>query len=126
MSIEVHWAENLADSTWNDTLLCFILLLQTVRSHRIGLSAASLPIGEYANIVAIQKACNQVLHLFVDLGLITFFAENLIEYEAVLILLSLPLLPKFHLDLLRIRNDKFSLYQVERFPRPWVRLEIRR
>ena len=94
------------------------MLLQTVRSHRIGLSAASLPIGENANIVAIQKACNQVLHLFVDLGLVTFFAENLIEYEAVLILLSLSLLPKFHLDLLRIRNDKFSLYQVKGFPRP--------
>ena len=65
-----------------------------------------------------------MLHFLVDLGLTTLSAENLIEYEAVLILLSL--LPKFHLDLLRIRNDKFSLYQVKGFPRPRVREEIGR
>ena len=116
MSIEIDRAENLADGPWNNPLSSFILLCKTVGAHRICLSAASLPIGENTDIVAIQKACDQVLYLLVNLGLTSFSAENLIEYKAVLILLSL--LSKFHLDLLRIRNDKFSLYQVKRFPRP--------
>ena len=124
MSIEIHRAENLADSPRNNSLSSFILLSQTVCAHCIGLSTASLPIRENADIMTIQKAGNQVLHFLVDLGLTTLSAENLIEYEAVLILLSL--LPEFHLDLLRIRNDKFSLYQVKGFPRPRVRKEIGR
>ena len=124
MSIEIHRAEDLADSPRNNSLSSFILLSQTVCAHSIGLTTASLPIGENADIMTIQKAGNQVLHFLVDLGLTTLSAENLIEYEAVLILLSL--LPKFHLDLLRIRNDKFSLYQVKGLPRPRVRKEIGR
>ena len=57
------------NSSRYDALLAFVLAAQTVSAHGVSFATTRLSIGKDADIVAIEEACDEMLHLIVDFNL---------------------------------------------------------
>ena len=84
--------EDLVDSSRYDAVTDIWLevfwrdLVQAVCAHSIGLATACLAVGEDANVVAVQKAGDQVLDLIINHGLSAGLREDSVKDEQVSLL----------------------------------------
>ena len=85
MDVGVNSLQDLMHRSGGDPSAPFVFLVEAVGSHRKRLAAARLSVREDANVVPIQEACNQVLHLVVYLSLGARLRENVVKNERMLL-----------------------------------------
>ena len=111
--------DNLAECSWNNAL-GLLIFMRT--HHRMGFSAACLPICEYCSIVTLQNIINKrERSLFVDVALKRVLAEHMVEGEWLGSILG----PRFHeIDLVLSRVNIYNALAIFLFIFPYLALSI--